>query len=63
MFKCVVLSAQVIKFQVSEVVRENMWGNCTKNISDIVHEEYWRDLSIWYLSRLIKMQFVLTAAP
>lgn len=27
MFMCVVLSAQVVKFQVNEVVREDMWQN------------------------------------
>lgn len=29
---CVVLSAQVIKFQVSEVVREDMWENLVLKI-------------------------------
>ena len=41
---CAVLSAQVAKFQFSEVVRENTWKSlgtaCTKNMSGIMHEEY-----------------------
>jgi len=40
---CVDLSVQLAKFQVSELVRENMWkrlGNaCTKNMSGTMQEE------------------------
>lgn len=33
---CVVLSAQVVKFQVSEVVREGMWENLVLKICVIL---------------------------
>lgn len=61
---CLVLSAQVVKFQVRKVVREDMWENIILKICLILFmKNTGKNCPFGILSTLIKIQFVSTAAP